>query len=113
MIDKGRFQIVLSRSTAELREKRKRTRRTKLCAAIAKAWLSGSILIAGSIHAQIAQPPLGIITTVAGSGTSGSTGDGGLATSAELGSRGCSIVVEPGFDAGHLRALLSALEAEG
>jgi hypothetical protein len=28
-------------------------------------------------------------------------------------SRGCSIVVEAGFDANHLRTLLSALEAEG
>jgi hypothetical protein len=27
--------------------------------------------------------------------------------------RGCSLVVEPGFDADHLRALLAVLEAEG
>jgi hypothetical protein len=27
--------------------------------------------------------------------------------------RGCSLVVEPGFDADHLRALLAILEAEG
>lgn len=27
--------------------------------------------------------------------------------------RGCSLVVEPGFDANHLRALLSILEGEG
>jgi hypothetical protein len=27
--------------------------------------------------------------------------------------RGCSLVVEPGFDASHLRALLAVLESEG
>lgn len=48
------------------------------------AWLFSFATITGSAHAQIALPIAGSINTVAGNAIAGYSGDGGLATSAEL-----------------------------
>lgn len=45
---------------------------------------SGNLYIADSANARIRKVSAGIITTVAGNGTTGSSGDGGLATAANL-----------------------------
>ena len=45
---------------------------------------SGDLFIADSLNSVVREVSSGVITTVAGDGISGDTGDGGLATQAEL-----------------------------
>jgi hypothetical protein len=59
----------------------------------------GGFLIADSANSQVRRvSPAGTITTVAGNGTSGSAGDGGLATAAQLDApRGVAATADGGF----------------